>query len=210
MRRWCAWDSNPGRQDDRCRQIHWAMAAPLYLTSLFREMKINIVECCWIFRTSLTTLWTSWRGSRAWSRSRSTCSPIASGSSRSGVRDPFSEEIQEIWAIDLSFVAHLYGDGYEEELILCMLFDVITWIKIILFKNGLNTASFCLFSFFSKCKDKYSTNLTINDRNEDGVLWAWTQGGRIEGADEYTALRGFHLKSFFNLQSRYLWEVSIW
>ena len=26
--RWCAWDSNPGRQDGRRRQIHWAMAAP--------------------------------------------------------------------------------------------------------------------------------------------------------------------------------------
>ena len=26
--RWCAWDSNPGRQDGRHRQIHWAMAAP--------------------------------------------------------------------------------------------------------------------------------------------------------------------------------------
>ena len=24
--RWCAWDSNPGRQDDRRRQIHGAMA----------------------------------------------------------------------------------------------------------------------------------------------------------------------------------------
>ena len=26
--RWCAWDSNPGRQDGRRRRIHWAMAAP--------------------------------------------------------------------------------------------------------------------------------------------------------------------------------------
>ena len=24
--RWCAWDSNPGRQDGRRRRIHWAMA----------------------------------------------------------------------------------------------------------------------------------------------------------------------------------------
>ena len=30
-RRWCAWDSNPGRQDGRRKWIHWAMAAPLYL-----------------------------------------------------------------------------------------------------------------------------------------------------------------------------------
>ena len=28
-RGWCAWDSNPGQQDGRCRQIHWAMAAAL-------------------------------------------------------------------------------------------------------------------------------------------------------------------------------------
>ena len=28
--RWCAWDSNPGRQDGRRRWIHWAMAAPHY------------------------------------------------------------------------------------------------------------------------------------------------------------------------------------
>ena len=34
-RRWCAWDSNPVRQDGRCRRIHWAMAA----------QKINIFLC---------------------------------------------------------------------------------------------------------------------------------------------------------------------
>ena len=28
-RRWCAWDSNLGRQDGRRRRIHWAIAAPL-------------------------------------------------------------------------------------------------------------------------------------------------------------------------------------
>ena len=27
--------------------------------------------------------------------------------------------------------------------------------------NGPNPASFCLFSFFSQCKDKYSTNFTV-------------------------------------------------
>ena len=27
-RRWCAWDSNPGRQDGRRKRIHWATAAP--------------------------------------------------------------------------------------------------------------------------------------------------------------------------------------
>ena len=30
--RWCAWDLNPGRQEGRRRQIHWATAAPhLYI-----------------------------------------------------------------------------------------------------------------------------------------------------------------------------------
>ena len=28
-RKWCAWDSNPGPQNWRCRLIHWAMAAPI-------------------------------------------------------------------------------------------------------------------------------------------------------------------------------------
>ena len=47
-------------------------------------------------------------------------------------------------------------------------------------------ASFCLFSFFSY--DKYSTNLTINDKNIYGVLGTRTQGGRMVGADESTEL----------------------
>ena len=29
--RWFDWDLNPGQQDGRRRQIHWAMAAPLHL-----------------------------------------------------------------------------------------------------------------------------------------------------------------------------------
>ena len=29
--RWCAWDLNPGWQDRRHRQIHWATAAPLLI-----------------------------------------------------------------------------------------------------------------------------------------------------------------------------------
>ena len=39
-RRWCAWDSNPGPQDGRCRQIHWAMAAPLILYSLIAHLSV--------------------------------------------------------------------------------------------------------------------------------------------------------------------------
>ena len=33
-----------------------------------------------------------------------------------------------------------------------------------------NPTTFCLFSFFSQCKDKYSTNLTINEKSINGVL----------------------------------------
>ena len=45
-------------------------------------------------------------------------------------------------------------------------------------KNGPNPASFCLFLFFfSHCKEKYSTNLTINYKSIDGVL-----GSRTEAA----------------------------
>ena len=32
------------------------------------------------------------------------------------------------------------------------------------FLNRPNPASFCLFSFFSQCKDKYSTIFTINEK----------------------------------------------
>ena len=53
-------------------------------------------------------------------------------------------------------------------------------------KIGPNPASFCLFSFFSH--DIYSTNLTINDENIDGVLGTWTWGSRIVGADKSTEL----------------------
>ena len=35
--RWCAWDSNPGGQDGRCRRIHWAMAAPLQINCLLKK-----------------------------------------------------------------------------------------------------------------------------------------------------------------------------
>ena len=62
-RRWCAWDSNPGRQDGRRERIHWATAAPLcfelkhYLwrclsTYLMRIAGLN--QCdqrCWNFAT---------------------------------------------------------------------------------------------------------------------------------------------------------------
>ena len=59
-------------------------------------------------------------------------------------------------------------------------------LKQVSFENGPNPASFCLFSFFSQ--DKYSTNLTINEKSVDGVLGIRAQGGRKVGADESTEL----------------------
>ena len=53
-------------------------------------------------------------------------------------------------------------------------------------KYGPNPASFCLFSFFSQIKYKYSTILTINDESEDGVLGIRNQGGRMVGTDDPT------------------------
>ena len=52
------------------------------------------------------------------------------------------------------------------------------------FKIGQTWPLFGLFSFFSQCKDKYSTNFTINDKSIDGVLGSRTRGGMMEGADE--------------------------
>ena len=36
-RRWCAWDLNPGRQDESCWRIHWVMAGLIYLLLLNRN-----------------------------------------------------------------------------------------------------------------------------------------------------------------------------
>ena len=45
---------------------------------------------------------------------------------------------------------------------------------------------FCLFSFFSH--DKYSTNLTINDKSVHGVLGTQTGSSRMVGAGESAEL----------------------
>ena len=45
-----------------------------------------------------------------------------------------------------------------------------------------NPASFCLFSFFTQCKDNYSTNLTINDKIIDSVFGTRSQDRNMEGA----------------------------
>ena len=55
----------------------------------------------------------------------------------------------------------------------------------ILFKNGPNPASFCLFRSF------YITNISLidyNDKSIDGVLGTQTRGGRMVGTDESTEL----------------------
>ena len=39
--RWCAWDSNLGRQDGRRERIHWAMAAP-------HQLKKLPLQSCWL------------------------------------------------------------------------------------------------------------------------------------------------------------------
>ena len=47
-------------------------------------------------------------------------------------------------------------------------------------------ASFCLFLFFSH--DKYSTNLTKNEKSIDGVLGTRTRGGKMVSADKSTEI----------------------
>ena len=45
-----------------------------------------------------------------------------------------------------------------------------------------------IFVLFSHPSDKYSTNLTINEKSIDDMLGSGTQGGRMEVADESTEL----------------------
>ena len=55
----------------------------------------------------------------------------------------------------------------------------------VFFKNG-QTRPFCLFLFFSH--DKYSTNLTINDKSIYGLLGTRTRAGGMVGTNESTEL----------------------
>ena len=55
--RWCAWDSNPGGQNGRCREIHWAIEAPhiLLLIPLWHShIRTHQRRRCWN-RSSLPT-----------------------------------------------------------------------------------------------------------------------------------------------------------
>ena len=45
-----------------------------------------------------------------------------------------------------------------------------------------------IFILFPDRMDKYSTNLTINDKIVNVMLGSETRGGRMEGAEEFTEL----------------------
>ena len=63
------------------------------------------------------------------------------------------------------------------------------FIDALFFKNWAKPGLFFgLFSFFSQCKDKNSTNFTMNDKSIDGKLGSRTQGCMMEDADESTEL----------------------
>ena len=57
-----------------------------------------------------------------------------------------------------------------------------------MFFNGSNPVFLFIFILSSRHKDKYTTNLTINDKSIDGVLGNQTWGGRMESRDESTEL----------------------
>ena len=48
--RWCAWDSNPGPQDGRCRRIHWAVVATPTAHSLYCESSSIRYMSTWMIR----------------------------------------------------------------------------------------------------------------------------------------------------------------
>ena len=80
-------------------------------------------------------------------------------------------------------------------------------------KNGPNPATFCIFSFFSH--DKYSRNLTINDKSIDGVLGIQTGGGSMVGADKSTELwrhpynLSFNSTELYSFKSVKLFEKNV-
>ena len=65
------------------------------------------------------------------------------------------------------------------------------WSKystIVLKMGQTRTLFLFIFVLFSHHMDKYSINLTINEKREDGMLGSRTQGGNMEGADKSTEL----------------------
>ena len=97
---------------------------------------------------------------------------------------PFGANI--VTALDFLTLISYFYIPICNQLILHKLFQfMIIWIFYCVYKNGPNSASFCLFLFLSH--DKYSTN-TVNYKSKDGVLGSQTRGSRIVGVDESTEL----------------------
>ena len=73
----------------------------------------------------------------------------------------------------------------------CSLVKCLTWhlsCKTIFFKWAKPGLFLFIFVLFSHRMDKYSTNLTINEKRVDGMLGSRTRGGRMEGTDQSTEL----------------------
>ena len=87
---------------------------------------------------------------------------------------------------------------------------IVLNLKYFLKKWAILGLFFVYFHSFSHRMDKYSTNLTINDKSVDGMLGSQTRGGRMEGTDESTEL-WLNLKYFndvdyssFNLSKKFV------
>ena len=61
-------------------------------------------------------------------------------------------------------------------------FTILVFLK----KIGQTRPLLVYFVLFSHHLDKYSTNLTIDDKSIDGLLGTQTRGGRMVGTDEST------------------------
>ena len=79
--RWCAWDLNPGQQDGRRRQIHWAMAAPpppllkfvwcnfFEATVLLKLEKVTVLQLNFYSSTVLLNFYAANESWQHWARS---------------------------------------------------------------------------------------------------------------------------------------------
>ena len=87
---------------------------------------------------------------------------------------------------------------------------IVLNLKYFLKKWAIPGLFFVYFHSFYHRMDKYSTNLTINDKSVDGMLGSQTRGGRMEGTGESTEL-WLNLKYFndvdyssFNLSKKFV------
>ena len=79
--------------------------------------------------------------------------------------------------VSISAILQIFLSIWIKLLELAIFVSFCRWIyherkSVFIIKMGKHIASFWIYSFFSQCKDKYSTNLTIND----GLLGIRTQG----------------------------------